>query len=80
MAEWKHNPKLGWGEVWECSNCGEKTTSTVMGYPRYNYCPMCGAKMNADRKTENSSEKPNNSTSSKMEQVEDEPQTERSSE
>lgn len=52
MAEWKHNPKLGWGEVWECSNCGETTTSTVMGYPRYNYCPMCGAKMNADRKTE----------------------------
>lgn len=32
----------------------------------------------ADRKTENSSEKPNNSTISKMEQVEDEPQTERS--
>ncbi len=29
----------------------------------------------ADRKTENSSEKPNNSTCSKMEQVEDEPQT-----
>ena len=29
----------------------------------------------ADRKTENSSEKPNNSTISKMEQVEDEPQT-----
>ena len=28
----------------------------------------------ADRKTENSSEKPNNSTISKMEQVEDEPQ------
>ncbi len=64
MAEWKHNPKIGWGEVWECSNCGEKTTSTVMGYPRYNYCPMCGAKMNADRKTENCSEKPNNSKES----------------
>ena len=29
----------------------------------------------ADRKTENCSEKPNNSTISKMEQVEDEPQT-----
>ena len=29
----------------------------------------------ADRKDENSSEKPNNSTISKMEQVEDEPQT-----
>ena len=31
--------------------------------------------MMADRKTENCSEKPNNSTISKMEQVEDEPQT-----
>ena len=31
----------------------------------------------ADRKTESNSEKPNNSTSSKMEQVEDEPQTDK---
>ena len=36
----------------------------------------CAYYSNADRKTENSSEKPNNSTISKMEQVEDEPQTE----
>ena len=44
-GEWKPNPKIGWGETWVCSICGEKTTSSVMGYPRYNYCPMCGAKM-----------------------------------
>ena len=48
------------------------------------YC-ACGAR--ADRKTENSSENPNNSTISKMEQVDEdinvrskEPQTERSRE
>ncbi len=44
-GEWKPNPKIGWGETWVCSICGEKTTSSVMGYPRYRYCPMCGAKM-----------------------------------
>ena len=44
-GQWKPNPKIGWGETWVCSICGEKTTSSVMGYPRYNYCPMCGAKM-----------------------------------
>ena len=44
-GEWMPNPKIGWGETWVCSICGEKTTSSVMGYPRYNYCPMCGAKM-----------------------------------
>lgn len=27
----------------ECSNCGEITSDTVMGKPRFRYCPMCGA-------------------------------------
>lgn len=49
-GEWMPNPKIGWGETWVCSICGEKTTSSVMGYPRYNYCPMCGAKMDGERK------------------------------
>ena len=49
-GEWMPNPKIGWGETWVCSICGEKTTSSVMGYPRYNYCPMCGAKMDVERK------------------------------
>lgn len=29
----------------ECSNCREVTNETVMGKPRFNYCPMCGATM-----------------------------------
>ena len=28
-----------------CSNCGEPCKDTVMGNPRWNYCPNCGAKM-----------------------------------
>ena len=47
-GEWIHNPKIGWGETWVCSICGEKTTSSVMGKPRYKYCPMCGAKMKGE--------------------------------
>lgn len=34
-----------YGTVYSCSYCGELTTETVMGKPRYEYCPMCGAKM-----------------------------------
>ena len=35
------------GEPWKyrCNLCGEVTTSTCMGEPRYHYCPMCGADM-----------------------------------
>ena len=44
-GEWIHKPQIGWGESWICSICGEKTTSSIMGYPRYEYCPNCGAKM-----------------------------------
>ena len=28
-----------------CSECGENTRDTVMGKPRWNFCPNCGAKM-----------------------------------
>ena len=32
------------GEAWryKCPVCGEKCKETVMGQPRWNYCPMCG--------------------------------------
>lgn len=35
------------GEPWRyvCNICGEKTKDTVMGKPRANYCPNCGARM-----------------------------------
>lgn len=44
-GRWVHQPEIGWGETWLCSKCGERIASTVMGKPRYKYCPMCGAKM-----------------------------------
>lgn len=44
-GEWTPNPQIGWGETWVCSICGEKTTSSIVGKPRYNFCPNCGAKM-----------------------------------
>ena len=44
-GKWLYKSGMGWGETWICSECGEKTTSTVMGKPRYKFCPMCGARM-----------------------------------
>ena len=32
-------------EPFYCSECGENTWDTVMGKPRWKFCPMCGAKM-----------------------------------
>lgn len=31
--------------MYQCDQCGEITSDTVMGEPRYKYCPMCGTKM-----------------------------------
>ncbi len=44
-GRWFPRPEIGWVETWFCSECGEKTTSTVMGKPRYKWCPMCGCRM-----------------------------------
>ena len=44
-GKWIHKNDIGWGETWICSECGEKTVSTIMGMPRYKWCPMCGAEM-----------------------------------
>lgn len=33
------------GEPFYCSECGENTRDTVMGKPRWNFCPNCGAEM-----------------------------------
>lgn len=47
-GRWEHHPEIGWGSTWLCSECGEKTVETVMGEPRYKFCPMCGADMRKD--------------------------------
>ena len=33
------------GVPFYCSECGENTRDTVMGKPRWKFCPNCGAKM-----------------------------------
>jgi len=33
------------GVPFYCSECGENTWDTVMGKPRWKFCPNCGAKM-----------------------------------
>lgn len=42
-AEWERVD--GYGGLYVCTNCGENTTETVMGKPRFNYCPNCGRRM-----------------------------------
>lgn len=44
-GHWVKSDMQRWYDVWLCSECGEKTDSSVMSKPRYKYCPMCGAKM-----------------------------------
>lgn len=33
------------GLWFKCSRCGEVVASSVMGKPRYRFCPMCGVRM-----------------------------------
>lgn len=42
-AEWERVD--GYGGLYVCTNCGENTTETAMGKPRFNYCPNCGRRM-----------------------------------
>ena len=36
------------GVPFYCSECGENTLDTVMGKPRWNFCPNCGAEMRGE--------------------------------
>lgn len=48
-GHWVYRPEWSkYSDVWSCSECGEKTSQSVMGEPRFKYCPMCGAKMKGD--------------------------------
>ena len=57
QGEWKSNHN----GYWTCSECG----LSFLFYAKGNFCPNCGADMTMKKadgcKTENSSEKPNNS-------------------
>ena len=44
-GKWISADAIFGGVPFYCSECGENTRDTVMGKPRYNFCPMCGAKM-----------------------------------
>ena len=45
-GHWVYRPEWSkYSDVWSCSECGEKTSQSVMGEPRFKYCPMCDAKM-----------------------------------
>ena len=41
----KTNPHLGHEYIWHCSNCGQDCMATIMGKPKWNFCPNCGADM-----------------------------------
>lgn len=43
MGKWVQDESFVW--VWHCSECGKRTTETIMGKPMYKFCPMCGARM-----------------------------------
>lgn len=39
------------GVPFYCSECGENTRDTVMGKPRWKFCPNCGAKMEVNNES-----------------------------
>ena len=44
-GKWISADAMFHGVPFYCSECGENTRDTVMGKPRWKFCPMCGAKM-----------------------------------
>ena len=44
-GKWISADAIFGGVPFYCSECGENTWDTVIGKPRWKFCPMCGAKM-----------------------------------
>ena len=44
-GQWISADAVFGGAPYYCNQCGETTRDTVMGEPRWKYCPMCGVKM-----------------------------------
>ena len=47
-GKWVPDDAVFWGIPYHCDQCGERTMNTLMGKPRWNFCPMCGADMRGD--------------------------------
>ena len=53
-GKWKQWDGYGYEDTYECTECGEPFV-LIEGTPLqngYNYCPNCGARMDAERKEE----------------------------
>ena len=48
-GRWLSADAIFGGVPFYCSECGENTRDTVMGKPRWNFCPNCGADMRGER-------------------------------
>ena len=42
-GKWISADAMFGGVPFYCSECGENTRDTVMGKPRWKFCPMCGS-------------------------------------
>ena len=47
-GKWVSADAIFGGVPFYCSECGENTRDTVMGEPRWNFCPNCGADMRGE--------------------------------
>ena len=47
-GKWVSADAIFGGVPFYCSECGENTRDTVMGKPRWNFCPNCGADMRGE--------------------------------
>ena len=43
-GRWVSADAMFGGVPFYCSECGENTRDTVMGKPRWKFCPMCGSR------------------------------------